>query len=84
MKERIKGIHEEEKKEEEEEKNKESPLANLFDELLKDADAKDCSELVKKVEEVKGEPIEGIHDVTFSILLSKMSTEAQTVLHKLS
>ena len=59
-----------------EEESKDTPMTNLFDQLLKDESCVDCSGLLKKEEEVKGEPIDGLHDITFSIILSKMSTEA--------
>lgn len=71
----------------EEKKSEEGPgdstMTNLFDQLLKDSDAEDCTALVKQPEEVKGEPIDGIHEATLSIILAKMSTEAQTAIFKL-
>ena len=72
------------KEEEADEETKDTPLTNLFEQLMKDDSDEDCSDLLKKPEEVKCEPVEGLHDVTLSIILSKMSTEAQTALFKLN
>lgn len=61
----------------------ESPMSNLFDQLFKNEAAENCSEQVKVEEEVKGDPIQGVHDASLSIILAKMSTEAQTTSFKL-